>query len=105
VYFGGHDFMVIKDGAERIRKSVVGHEIHEPDDFDRRIRDKFPRGWYARLVKAFDRYLKPMRPAELNDAGRLYELYKAWRDDCKAGGNRVDLNQLLGWLAEQRRPS
>lgn len=100
LHFGGHDFMVIKDDAEHIRKTVVGHEIHEPEDYDKSVRAKFPEGWHDRLAKAFDRYLEPHEPSELQAEGKLYELYKAWRDDCKVGRNRVDLKELEEWIGE-----
>ncbi|MBN1362078.1 MAG: hypothetical protein JW993_15900 [Sedimentisphaerales bacterium] len=98
--FGGHDFMVIKDDADRVRKSVVGHEIHEPEDYGKSVRAKFPDGWHDRLAKAFDRYLQPHPPSDLEGEGRLYELYRVWRDDCQVGRNRVDLEQLEDWLAK-----
>ena len=102
VRFAGHDLMVIKDDAGHVRKSVVGHEIHTPEDYDTRVRDKFPEGWHERLAAAFDRYLEPYDPAELNEEGMIYELYRAWRDECKVGRNRVDLHELTKWLAERR---
>ena len=98
--FGGHDFMVIKDDADHVRKTVVGHEIQEPDDYIKSVHDKFPNGWHDRLAKAFDRYLEPYEPGELQSDHRIYELYKAWRDDCKVGRNRVDLDELEKWLCE-----
>ena len=48
--FGGHEFMVIKDEAGHIRKTVVGHEIHEPQDYAKSIREKFPDDWHDRLA-------------------------------------------------------
>jgi hypothetical protein len=98
LHFGGHDFMVIKDDAEHIRKTVVGHEIHEPEDYDKSVRAKFPEGWHDRLAQAFDRYLESHEPSELQAEGTLYELYKVWRDDCQVGRNRVDLNELEDWI-------
>jgi hypothetical protein len=100
--FGGHEFMVIKDEAGHIRKTVVGHEIHEPQDYAKSIREKFPDDWHDRLAQAFDKYLEPHEPSELQAEGKLYELYQAWRDECKTRRNRVDLNQLADWLAEHR---
>jgi hypothetical protein len=96
--FGGHDFMVIKDDAEHIRKTVVGHDIHEPEDYAKSVHDKFPGSWHDRLARAFDKYLEPHKPAELQEERKVYELYKLWRDECKAGRNRVDLNKLEDWL-------
>ena len=58
---------------------------------------KFPEGWYDRLAKAFDKYLEGYEPEDLN---RLFDLYKAWRDENKVGFNRVDLEKLQ---AEQAR--
>ena len=100
--FGGHEFMVIKDDAEHIRKTVVGHEIHEPADYGKRIRDKFPDDWHDRLANSFDKYLESYDPSELQGQHRLYELYRAWRDDCQVGRNRVDLDQLEDWLVENK---
>jgi len=96
--FGGHEFMVIKDDAEHVRKTVVGHDIHEPEDYAKRVKEKFPGDWHKRLSKAFDRYLAPYAPSELQKEGRLYQLYKAWRDECRVGRNRVDLDELEDWL-------
>jgi hypothetical protein len=56
---------------------VVGHQIHEPEDYDKSVRAKFPEGWHDRLAKAFDRYLEPHEPSELQAEGTLNELHKA----------------------------
>lgn len=103
LHFGGHDFLVIKDDAGHVRKSVVGNEIHEPDDYDRSVRAKFPDGWHDRLAKSFDRYLQPHMPSELQGESVLYDLYKVWRDECKVGRNRVDLDELQDWLAHHSK--
>jgi hypothetical protein len=29
------------------------------------------------------------------------DLYKPWRDGCKIGFNRVDLDKLIQWLEER----
>lgn len=98
VAFGGHQFLVIKDDAGHVRKSVVGNEVHEPAEYEKRVIEKFPQGWHDRLAKKFDRYLQPHQPSELKCEGAVYELYKAWRDDCKVGRNRVDLEALEDWI-------
>jgi hypothetical protein len=100
VEFGGKQYTVVYDDAHHLCQTVVGHEIHEPEKYDSQVEDKFPEKWHERLAKAFDRYLASYQPKELNEGSKLYELYKAWRDECKVGRNRVDLNQLIDWLDE-----
>lgn len=97
VEFGGQQFMVIPGKGKRLEQTVVGHEVHDPEDYDSEIEAKFPEGWHDRLAKAFDGYLDAYEPEELE---HLFDLYKAWRDQCKVGFNRVDLEKLLGWLKE-----
>ena len=36
-----------------------------------------------KLAKAFDGYLDAYDPDELNKGNTLFDLYKAWRDQCK----------------------
>lgn len=100
IEFGGKDFTTIRDNANHIRKTLVGHELHTPEEYQSQVADKFPDGWHDRLAEAFDRYLASHTPKELNTGDTLYELYRAWRDDCKAGFNRVDLEQLAHWLQD-----
>ncbi len=95
--FGGQDFQVIYGKGKRLKQTVVGHELHDFEEYDSQIKAKFPGGWHDRLAKAFDDYLDAYSPEDLN---RLFDLYKAWRDDNKIGFNRVDLEKLLGWLKE-----
>ncbi len=102
VEFGGKQFTVIYDDAQHLRKTVVGHEIQTPDKYDSQVEGKFPSDWHDRLAKAFDKYLVPHTPSELNTGNTLYELYKAWRDECKVGFNRVDLEELTRWLKEHQ---
>jgi hypothetical protein len=98
VEFAGKEFTVIYDKAKHLRKTVVGHEVQEPGKYDSQVRDKFPDDWHDRLAEAFDRYLEPHKPGELNTGNTLYDLYKEWRDECKVGFNRVDLEKLVDWL-------
>jgi hypothetical protein len=98
--FGGKQFTVIYDKGKHPSKTVVGHEIQTPDRYDPQVEGKFPKGWYDRLAKAFDNYLEPHSPEEINSGDTLYELYKAWRDECKVGFNRVDLEKLVEWLKQ-----
>ena len=100
IEFGGKEFLAIYDGRKRPSKTVVGHEIQTPDKFDSQIKEKFPEGWYNRLSKAFDGYLANHAPSELNSGNTFFDLYKAWRDECKVGINRVDLEKLVQWLEE-----
>lgn len=100
VAFGGHQFLVVTDDAHHVRQSVVGHETHDPDDYEPRIRDKFPGQWHDQLLDQFDRYLAGYSPSELEEGHTVYELYEEWRDDCKTAGNRVDLKALEKWLRE-----
>ena len=95
--FGGQDFQVIYGKGRRLKQTVVGHELHDPEEYDSQIKAKFPEGWHDRLAKAFDKYLDAFSSEDLN---RLFDLYKAWRDGNKVGFNRVDLEKLLGWLKE-----
>lgn len=102
IEFGGQEFTVIPGNGKRLKQSVVGGEVHDPEDYDAEIKAKFPEGWHDRLAKAFDEYLDEYDPEQLN---HLFDLYKAWRDENKVGFNRVDLEKLLGWLEEHRTPA
>jgi hypothetical protein len=99
--FGGQEFQVIYGKGKRLKQTVVGHELHDPAEYDSQIKAKFPEGWYDRLAKGFDKYLKAHDPEELNNGSALFDLYKAWRDENKVGFNRVDLEKLAAWLEEQ----
>jgi hypothetical protein len=102
IEFGGKQFTVIYGKGKHPSKTVVGHEIQTPDRYGPQVEAKFPKGWYDRLAKAFDGYLEPHTPKAINSGNTLYELYKAWRDGCKVGFNRVDLEKLVEWLKEHR---
>ena len=86
--------------GKRIKQTVVGHEVHDGEEYDSQIKAKFPEGWYDRLTKAFNKYLEGHDADELNNGSGLFNLYKAWRDENKVGFNRVDLDKLIGWLHE-----
>ncbi len=101
IQFDGQDFQVIYGKGKRLKQTVVGHEVHDADEYDSQIKAKFPEGWYDRLAKAFDKYLAAHDPEELNKGSALFDLYKAWRDGCKVGFNRVDLGKLAAWLEER----
>ncbi|MGO8753234.1 MAG: hypothetical protein ACLQNE_45435 [Thermoguttaceae bacterium] len=101
--FGGQDFQVIYGKAKRLKQTVVGHEVHDAEEYVGQIKAKFPEGWYDRLAKAFDKYLAVHNPEQLNKGSALFDLYKAWRDGCKVGFNRVDLEKLAAWLDERAR--
>ena len=79
---------------------MVGNELHTPDEYNAAVEAKFPDGWHDRLAEEFDKYLADLEPAELTEGNRLFDLYKAWRDGCKVGLNRVDWDRLLKWLRE-----
>ncbi len=98
--FGGQEFQVIYGKGKRLKQTVVGHEVHDAEEYDSQIKAKFPAGWYDRLAKAFDKYLDNHDPEQLNTGSVLFDLYKAWRDGNKVGFNRVDLEKLLAWLKE-----
>jgi len=100
VLFGGKEFAAVFDRRKNLAKTIVGHEVQTPDKYDTQVRDKFPAGWHDRLAEAFDRYLAQYDPEQVNSGNTLFELYRRWRDACKVGFNRVDLNELLEWLAE-----
>ena len=97
IEFGGQEFTVIPGKGKRLKQTVVGHAVHDPEDYDAEIEAKFPAGWHDRLAKAFDTYLDAHSPKEHD---HLFDLYKAWRDACKAGFDGVNLEKLLGWLKE-----
>lgn len=97
VEFGGQKFTVIPGTGKRLKQTIVGHEVHDPKDYEAEVEAKFAAGWHDRLAKAFDHYLDAHDADELN---HLFDLYKVWRDDNKVGFNRVDLEKLLGWLKE-----
>ncbi|MEN6497599.1 MAG: hypothetical protein ABFD16_25140 [Thermoguttaceae bacterium] len=99
ISFGGQEFTVIAGKGKRLKQTVVGNEIHDSDEYDSDVEAKFPDGWHDRLAKAFDEYLEGHSLEELD---QLFDLYKAWRDECKVGFNRVDLEKLVAWLKEHR---
>jgi hypothetical protein len=100
LHFGGQDFQVIYGKRKRIKQTVVGHETHDPDEYDSQIEATFPEGWYERLARAFDKYLAAHDPKALNNGSVLFDLYKTWRDANKVGFNRVDLGKLIEWMGE-----
>jgi hypothetical protein len=100
IEFGGKQFMVIFGKGKQPSKTVVGHEIQTPEEYDPQVEAKFPKGWHDRLAKAFDAYLNPHSADQLNSGDTLFELYRAWRDECKVGFNKVDLEKLVEWLKE-----
>ncbi len=102
ITFGGKEFTVIYEKGKHPSKTVVGNENQTPDLYDPQVKAKFPKGWYERLAKAFDKYLEPHSPEEISSGNTLYELYKAWRDECKVGFNRVDLEKLMQWLEQHK---
>jgi hypothetical protein len=102
IEFAGKEFTVIYDKGKHPSKTVVGHEIQSPSQYDPQVEAKFPQGWHDRLAKAFDAYLAACDPKLLNKGNTLFDLYKAWRDKCKVGFNRVDLEKLMDWLARHK---
>ena len=95
--FGGKEYQVVYGKGKRLKQTLVGHELHDPADYESGVEAKFPEGWHDRLAKAFDEYLDECDPEQLN---HLFDLYKAWRDENKVGFNRVDLDRLVEWLHE-----
>ena len=100
--FGGQEFQVIYGKGKKLKQAVVGHELHDADEYDSQIKAKFPEGWYNRLAKAFDKYLAVYDLGQV-DKG-LFDLYKAWRDENKVGFNRVDLEKLGSLAGGAGRP-
>lgn len=100
ITFGGQEFTIIPGKGKHLGQTVVGHEAHDPEDYEAEVTAKFPQGWHDRLAKAFDKYLAAHDADALNEKNTLFDLYKAWRDQCKVGFNRVDLQKLVGWLKE-----
>ncbi len=98
IIFGGQEFTVIPGKGKHLKQTVVGHEAHDPKAYDAEVEAKFSEGWHDRLAKAFDEYLADHDAEELNRGNTLFDLYKAWRDGCKVGFNRVDLEKLMNWL-------
>ena len=103
IEFGGQQYEVVRGKRKKLEKTVVGHEVHDPAEYDSDVEAKFPEGWHDRLAKAFDKYLASADPDQLNTGDTLFELYRAWRDECKVGFNRVDLEKLVGWLADHSK--
>jgi hypothetical protein len=100
ITFGGQEFTVIPARGNHLKQTIVGHETHNPKEYDTGVEAKFPAGWHDQLAKAFDKYLAAYDAEDLNRGNTLFDLYKAWRDACKVGFNRVDLEKLVGWLRE-----
>jgi len=96
--FGRQEFQVIYGKGKRLKQTVVGHEVHDAEEYDSQIKAKFPEGWYDRLATAFDKYLDGYDARQLEN---LFDLYKRWRDENKIGFNRVDLERLIQWLEER----
>ena len=99
VEFGGQEFTVISGKGKRFKQTILGHEVHDPEEYETDVKAKFPEGWHDRLAKAFDGYLDAHASEDID---HLFDLYKAWRDENKVGFNRVDLEKLLGWLKEHQ---
>src|SRR3974377_2085117 len=49
VEFGGHHFTGIPGKGKRLKQTIVGHEVHDPDQYDTDVEAKFPEGWHDRL--------------------------------------------------------
>jgi len=103
IEFGGQQYEVVRGKRKILEKTVVGHEVHDSADYDGGVEAKFPEGWHDRLAKAFDKHLADYDADELNTGDTLFELYRAWRDECKVGFNRVDLEKLIRWLGEHSK--
>ncbi len=103
IEFGGQQYEVVRGKRKKLEKTVVGHEVHDPAEYDSDVEAKFPEGWHDRLAKAFDEYLADHDADQLNTGDTLFQLYRAWRDGCKVGFNRVDLEKLIGWLGEHSK--
>ncbi len=84
--------------GKNLKQTLVGHEVHDAEEYDSQVKAKFPEGWYDRLAKAFDKYLAAYDPGQV-DKG-LFDLYKPRRDE-NVGFNRVDLEKLVAWLEEE----
>lgn len=100
ITFGGQKYVVVYGKGKRLKQTVVGNQLHAPNEYDAGVEAKFPEKWHDRLAKAFDKYLAAHDDEDLNKGNALFDLYKAWRDACKVGFNRVDLEKLLNWLRE-----
>ena len=97
ITFGGQELTVIPGRGKRLKQTILGHEVHVPADYDDEVEAKFPESWHDRLAKEFDEYLEGHSSEELD---HLFDLYKTWRDECRVGINRVDLETLVAWLKE-----
>ena len=73
IEFGGQQFTVIPGKGKRLKQTIIGHEIHDPAEFDSQIKAKFPNGWYDRLAKAFDEYLDAYDPRGVEPSVRLVQ--------------------------------
>jgi len=77
--------------GKRLKQTVVGHEVHDADEYEAQIKV---------LPREFDNCLDGYDAGQLE---HLFDLYKPWRDGCKVGFNRVDLEKLAAWLRERAR--
>jgi hypothetical protein len=98
IQFAGMNFQCQLNG-NKISQILVGGEWQTKRQFDSQVIRKFPGDEYNLILKAFDDYLAVFDPAELS-SNALYHIYATWRDQCKVGFNRVDLDLLKGWLKE-----
>ncbi len=90
ITFGGQEFVV--NHGQGKKQTVVATKRTTPRITPPKSRPNFPEGWHERLAKAFDKYLVAHDADALNKGNMLFDLYKAWRDQCKVGlSNRVDL--------------
>ena len=102
IEFGGQEFTVIPGKGKRLKQTIVGHEVHDPEEYDSQVKAKFPEGWYDRLAKAFDKYLDAYDPEDVN---RLFDLYKAWRDRTRWGSTEwIWRSSWLGSVSTEARP-
>lgn len=100
VRFGGMDFRA--EITDRVVKTFIGDTACIPADYTGKVESKFRDGWHGRLCNAFDALLAGYEPVELQHGQTLYNLYKTWRDSCKAGFG-CDLEAVERFCLENRK--
>jgi len=108
--FGGQDFQVIyfvlrtkgvfdtKGKASGSSKPSSATKSTMPTNTIRKSRRDSQKVGTTVLPRHLIKYLDGYGAGQLDN---LFDLYKRWRDGCKVGFNRVDLEKLAAWLKER----
>ena len=104
--FGGDSLPCEFDDDGRVLKCFVGCQSAKDKPqtsrtYNSNVEGKIAQEYLDALSSAMKSFLSTYKAAELG--GRLiYRLYDQWKKECKAG-RRVDMDQLLEWLAEKTK--